>query len=111
VIEVHRASEEKAKADVIAEFDPTGFSVSWSFQVHGVEPPKPADTPSAWTAGSWQTTPGDQLATYKWLAVALSPIVGAGGLDLAVGVYDMYVTVPAGSAGNPVKPAGMLRVR
>lgn len=111
MIEIHRSSETKAKAEIIGDTDPTAFSPSWTFQVHGTEPPKPADTPSAWTAGSWRTIPGEQVGDYRWVGVTLSPVIGAAGLDLAAGVYDMYVTLPAGPFGNPVLAVGMVRVR
>ena len=102
---VHRDSQEKLEFPVMAREDPTVLPVHWTFTETTVK-----DTPGTmgWIVGEWQETPGSQAGD-TWTGVALSPVVGAGSLDLDPGKYSVYVKVTA-SPEIPVIPAGRVQV-
>lgn len=79
--------------------DPTGSSVHLAFMAAGLEPTGPDWVLGSWEAGDWGGA---------WYARALVG-GGAGGTDLAVGSYDVWVRIQD-TPEEVVREAGRLVV-
>lgn len=99
---IERESQEKIECTVTADLDPTTLPIEFAFTAT-------TERPSSWIAGSWESTPGS-LAGTTWSGVARTPVVGTGGLDLAVGTYQVWARLTAG-AEVPVVKVDRLKVR
>ena len=99
IVSIPRESVESVESTVVAAVDPTGLVVRFAFTTG-------SDRPSSWTAGSWQG--GATQVGSRHRAVAVSPLIGSGSLDLAPGTYCIWVQIDG--AEDPVLPAGTLRI-
>jgi len=97
-IEIDRSSEEKLLCSVTSDLNPTSQAVSWAFSSSGAQP-------TTWHDGSWVTDSAEQLRSSLWKAVAETPVIGLGAVDLAVGDYDVRIKV-----GLAVEKVGQIRI-
>lgn len=99
-MEVQRESQERIQVSVEADVDPTVNPVDWSFV-------DPGERPTTWVSGLW--LPAVESGGV-WTAVARSPIIGAGALDLDPDRYGVFIRITTGTE-IPVLLVGSLRVR
>lgn len=85
---IERESQEQFECTVTADQDPTVAPISFAFTAT-------TERPVTWIAGTWEASPGVQAGD-SWTGVARTPVVGAGGLDLAVGTYQVWAKMTAG---------------
>lgn len=95
---VYVKSRVTATVNGSTSYNPTGDPVEIAFKSPGVDPVAPD-----WAMGSWETV--GTSGYYARLLVGPGP----GGLNLAVGTYDMWIRV-TDNPEIPVMQAGPLRV-
>lgn len=100
-IAIPRESAEKLSCTITADIDPTSLTVRFAFT-------RGDERPTTWTAGTWV---GGAVVSGagRWTANALTPLIGAGALDLEVGRYLVWVQLD-GASEDPVIPAGELTI-
>lgn len=101
-VTIERESQEKVECTVTADLDPTSLPVEFAFTAT-------TDRPTTWIGGSWGSSPGVQ-AGVTWTGIARTPVIGAGGLDLAVGTYQVWIRLTAG-VEVPVVKVDRLKVK
>lgn len=99
-VSVPRESVEKLACTISTDTDPTALAVRFAFT-------QGTARPSTWTAGTWQGTA--TLAGGRYTATALTPIIGTGGIVLAVGLHNVWVHLD-GASEDPVMPAGTILI-
>lgn len=101
MIKIERESEERLGCNIVTTKDPATYGVEFSFPERGARP----DT---WHVGTWAEPA--ELRVDRWYRKAVTPVVGAAGLDLPLGYYSVFVRV-TGDGESPVIDSGKLEVQ
>lgn len=99
-IKIPRESEEHLETTITADDDPTANVLEFSFPARG-------SRPDVWTLGTWGGVATESGGT--WTAIAETPVLGVGDLDLAPGTYQIYMRITSGDEA-PVIKGDQLRV-
>lgn len=82
--------------------DPTGLTVTVAFPTAG-------NDPATWTAATWNTDMSTDPDTY-WAELLVSGTGGGGTVELAKGVYDVWIRVADGTQ-SPTRLVSRMAVR
>lgn len=103
-VTLEREAKEKLELPIETLEDPTAYTVAFAFTDSAT-----ADRPGSFTAGVWKGPPtGDASAGFT--RVAVTPLIGDGALDLAVGRWTAWSQVTAG-VEIAIERCGQIRVR
>lgn len=99
---VQAQSNEQLECTITTRVDPGLLLVDFTFTTGDY-----LDGSEAWTAGSWGTPVlfGDD----RWRTLAVTPVIGSSGIDLAAGTWWAWVRV--GGPTGVVKATGIVLVQ
>ena len=104
-VSMERESQERFRCSVTGDSPIEGSNVEFAFTLIQDEIPRP----ETWYSGDWVIDSEVNLGT-SYSAVARTPLLGTGALDLEVGTWQVWLRLPGG-VDTPVVKVDRIRVK